>query len=307
MESFKSEVEEEYNRDSVYLSFRGEDRRHDLIEPFLSSLIQRELEEMQSNPSADFKCLALESNPRDWQFAIRGPNGTEFEGGIYHGQIKIPEEYPNKPPILTLLTENGRFKTQTEIDYNGGYFYLRARKTVRDALLRLIELLPTYPDGALGSVEYDKEERRVLAFKSRLAAPIYGTDERQKLINEIHEYMLSKVPPVPSNRGGDQNDRDRRKRGILTKKRKRKQDINLFYKNTINADNCARVGFFDFEKRLRSLWPCSERAIWCELEYKKKFAGFLRLVMLFISIHAWFLLAIILLIVVGNSALKHRQ
>ncbi|CAL2258724.1 unnamed protein product [Prunus armeniaca] len=225
-----------------------------------SNYIQMELMEMQSNPSDDFKCLALESNPRDWQFAIRGPNGTEFAGGIYHGQITIPEEYPEKPPVLSLLTENGRFKTRTNIDYS--YFFKKPAKRVRDALLRLIELLPTYPDGKLGSVKYDKEERRVLAIKSRLAAPIYGTDERQKLMNEIHEYMLSKTPPVPSNGGGDirvsfQNDQDRRKQGMVTKKRKRKQDINLFYKNTIHADNCERVGFFDFEKRLRSLWPWS--------------------------------------------------
>ncbi|XP_034216493.1 ubiquitin-conjugating enzyme E2 32-like isoform X2 [Prunus dulcis] len=209
-----------------------------MIKSNLSRLIQTELEEMQSNPSADFKCLALESNPRDWQFAIRGPNGTEFEGGIYHGQIKIPEEYPDKPPILTLLTENGRFKTQTEIGYYSSFFYWG----------------PWKRDGALGSVEYDKEERRVLAFKSRLAAPIYGTDERQKLINEIHEYMLSKTTPVPSNSGGDirvrsQIDRDR--------KRKRKQEINLIFGNTIRADRCERVGFFDFGKRLRSLWSWS--------------------------------------------------
>ncbi|XP_008238230.1 PREDICTED: ubiquitin-conjugating enzyme E2 32-like [Prunus mume] len=226
----------------------------------LARRIQLELEEMQSNPSDDFKCLALESNPRDLQFAIRGPNGTEFAGGIYHGQITIPEEYPNKGPILTLLTENGRFKTQTEIDYFRDFFWVPSKhKRVRDALLRLIELLPTYPDGALGSVEYDKEERRVLAIKSRLAAPIYGTDERQKLINEIHKYMLSKTPPVPSNEGGDirvsfQNDRDRRKQGIVTIKGKRKQGINLFVGNTINADECKRVGFFDFEKRHSCLW-----------------------------------------------------
>ncbi|XP_008238228.1 PREDICTED: ubiquitin-conjugating enzyme E2 32-like isoform X2 [Prunus mume] len=221
-----------------------------------SNYIQMELMEMQSNPSRDFKCLALESNPRDWQFAIRGPNGTEFAGGIYHGQIKIPEEYPEKPPVLSLLTENGRFKTQTRIDYNFGDFW-GPHNRVRDALLALIELLPAYPDGKLGSVEYDKKERRALAIKSREAAPRYGTAERQKLIDQIHEYMLTKTPPVPSNGGGDQNDRDRRKQGIVTKKRKRKPDINLFYKNTIHADNCERVGFFDFEKRLRSLWPWS--------------------------------------------------
>ncbi|CAB4318311.1 unnamed protein product [Prunus armeniaca] len=33
--------------------------------------------------------------------------------------------------------------------------------------------------------------------KSRAAALKYGTSERQKLIDEIHEYLLSKSPPVP--------------------------------------------------------------------------------------------------------------
>ena len=83
--------------------------------------------------------------------------------------------------------------------------------------------MPTSPNGALGSLDYKKEERRVLAIKSRGAAPRFGTPERQILIDEvkcsslffspvhlsviscaectllsqIHEYMLSKAPPVP--------------------------------------------------------------------------------------------------------------
>ncbi|BFG31004.1 hypothetical protein CerSpe_172780 [Prunus speciosa] len=244
MEPFRSMVEKEYNPFNLRNSIEAR-------------LIQQELEKMHSNPSDDFKCLALTSNPYDWQFAIRGPNGTEFEGGIYHGRIQFSEEYPDKLPILTLLTENGRFKTQTEIGFSMNIFYPYPR--VRDALYKLIELLPTYPDGALGSVEYDKEERRVLAIKSREAAPRYGTAERQKLIDEIHKYMLSKVPPVPSNGGGDiplssQNDRDGRQQDMVTKKRKRKQDINLIFGNTINADSCKQVGIFDFGKRVKSLW-----------------------------------------------------
>ncbi|KAL6279616.1 hypothetical protein ACE6H2_016497 [Prunus campanulata] len=204
-----------------------------------ATVIQQELEEMQSNPSDDFKCLALKLNPYDWQFAIRGPNGTEFEGGIYHGRIQFSEEYPNMAPIFTLLTENGRFKTQTEISFCWFEW------GVREALLKLIELLPTYPDGALGSVEYDKEERRALAIKSREAAPRYGTAERQKLIDEIHVYMLNKVSPVPSNEEGDvressQNDRD---------KRKRAKRIQYLIGNTIIANNSKRVGIFDFEKK----------------------------------------------------------
>ncbi|KAL3623262.1 Ubiquitin-conjugating enzyme E2 32 [Castilleja foliolosa] len=70
---------------------------------------------MQSNPSDDFMSLPLEENIFEWQFAIRGPRDSEFEGGIYHGRIQLPAEYPFKPPSFMLLTPNGRFETQTKI------------------------------------------------------------------------------------------------------------------------------------------------------------------------------------------------
>ncbi|KAJ0042538.1 hypothetical protein Pint_18100 [Pistacia integerrima] len=40
----------------------------------------------------------------EWQFAIRGPRDTEFEGGIYDERIQLPAEYPFKPPSFMLLT-----------------------------------------------------------------------------------------------------------------------------------------------------------------------------------------------------------
>lgn len=45
--------------------------------------------------------------------------------------------------------------------------------------------MPTKPDGALGSLDYTKEERRALAIKSRLSAPRFGNTERQALIDEV--------------------------------------------------------------------------------------------------------------------------
>lgn len=96
--------------------------------------ILQEVKEMQSNPSDDFTSLPLEvpfspspilgffnfksnyanlinilfdwfqENIFEWQFAIRGPRETEFEGGIYHGRIQLPAEYPFKPPSFMLLT-----------------------------------------------------------------------------------------------------------------------------------------------------------------------------------------------------------
>ncbi|XP_004252922.1 ubiquitin-conjugating enzyme E2 32 [Solanum lycopersicum] len=173
--------------------------KYNLKNPAVKRILQ-EVKEMQSNPSDDFMSLPLEENIFEWQFAIRGPRDSEFEGGIYHGRIQLPAEYPFKPPSFMLLTPNGRFETQTKICLsisNHHPEHWQPSWSVRTALVALIAFMPTSPNGALGSLEYTKEERRVLAIKSRDVAPRYGTPERQKLIDEIHEYMLSKAPPVP--------------------------------------------------------------------------------------------------------------
>ncbi|KAL9161231.1 hypothetical protein ABFS82_07G006900 [Erythranthe guttata] len=160
--------------------------------------ILQEVKEMQSNPSDDFMSLPLE-NIFEWQFAIRGPRDSEFEGGIYHGRIQLPAEYPFKPPSFMLLTPNGRFETQTKICLsisNHHPEHWQPSWSVRTALVALIAFMPTSPNGALGSLDYPKDERRALATKSRNTAPTFGSSERQKLIDEIHEYMLTKALPT---------------------------------------------------------------------------------------------------------------
>ncbi|OVA16777.1 Ubiquitin-conjugating enzyme [Macleaya cordata] len=162
--------------------------------------ILQEVKEMQANPSDDFMSLPLEENIFEWQFAIKGPRDTEFEGGIYHGRIQLPADYPFQPPAFMLLTPNGRFETQTKICLSISSHHpehWQPSWSVRTALVALIAFMPTNPGGALGSLDYKKEQRRELAIQSREAAPKFGTPERQKIIDEIHEYMLSKVLPAP--------------------------------------------------------------------------------------------------------------
>ncbi|XP_073001129.1 ubiquitin-conjugating enzyme E2 32 [Typha latifolia] len=173
--------------------------RYNRKNPAVKRILQ-EVKEMQSNPSDDFMSLPLEDNIFDWQFAIRGPGDTEFEGGIYHGRIQLPADYPFKPPDFMMLTPNGRFETQKKICLSISNYHpehWQPSWSVRTALVALIAFMPTNPGGALGSLDCKKEERRALAIKSREEAPRYGSTERQKLIDEIHGYMLNKVPPVP--------------------------------------------------------------------------------------------------------------
>ncbi|CAL4914069.1 unnamed protein product [Urochloa decumbens] len=162
--------------------------------------ILQEVKEMQSNPSPDFMALPLEEDIFEWQFAILGPRDSEFECGIYHGRIQLPSDYPFKPPSFMLLTPSGRFEIQKKICLSISNYHpehWQPSWSVRTALVALIAFMPTNPGGALGSLDYKKEDRRALAIKSREAPPKFGSPERQKLIDEIHEQMLSKAPPVP--------------------------------------------------------------------------------------------------------------
>jgi ubiquitin-conjugating enzyme E2 J1 len=175
--------------------------------------ILQEVKEMQSNPSPDFMALPLEEDIFEWQFAILGPRDSEFEGGIYHGRIQLPSDYPFKPPSFMLLTPSGRFEIQKKICLSISNYHpehWQPSWSVRTALVALIAFMPTNPGGALGSLDYKKEDRQALAIKSREAAPKFGSPERQKLIDEIHEQMLSKAPPVPqqlTNGGNEDSNR----------------------------------------------------------------------------------------------------
>jgi ubiquitin-conjugating enzyme E2 J1 len=129
-----------------------------------------------------------------------GPGDSEFEGGIYHGRIQLPSDYPFKPPSFMLLTPSGRFEIQKKICLSISNYHpehWQPSWSVRTALVALIAFMPTNPGGALGSLDYKKEDRRSLAIKSRETPPKFGSPERQRVIDEIHEQMLSKAPAVP--------------------------------------------------------------------------------------------------------------
>lgn len=63
----------------------------------------REAHEL-SEPTDEYSAHPLEDNLFEWHFTMRGPPSSEFEGGVYHGRILLPTEYPMKPPNIIILT-----------------------------------------------------------------------------------------------------------------------------------------------------------------------------------------------------------
>ncbi|CAI5966563.1 unnamed protein product [Closterium sp. NIES-64] len=175
-------------------------KQFNMRNPAVKRILQ-EVKEMQREGSKEYTSMPLEEDIFEWQFAIHGPKDSEFEGGIYHGRITLPADYPFKPPSFMLLTPSGRFEVQTKICLsisNHHPEHWQPSWSVRTALVALIAFMPTKPDGALGSLDYPKDERRKLAIKSRLAPPKFGSPGRQQVIDQIHAAMLQTAPPIPA-------------------------------------------------------------------------------------------------------------
>lgn len=136
-----------------------------------SPAVKRLLKEAQElNQSTElFYAQPLEDNLFEWHFTIRGPPDSDFNGGIYHGRILLPAEYPMKPPSIILLTPNGRFKVNEKICLSISGHHPETwlpSWSIRTALLALIGFMPTMGEGAIGSLDYTSDERKALAKKS---------------------------------------------------------------------------------------------------------------------------------------------
>ncbi len=168
--------------------------RYNARNPSVKRILQ-EVKELQEDDSTDYAAEALEHDIFEWHFAIRGPPDSDFAGGIYHGRILLPPEYPFKPPDFMMLSPSGRFETGKRICLSISQHHpehWQPSWSVRTALTALIAFLPTPGEGALGSLDYTTEEKRLLAFKAYMKAPRFGNEARQAVTNRIHARMVKR-------------------------------------------------------------------------------------------------------------------
>lgn len=128
-----------------------------------------ELRKLQKDPPHHFRAEPLEENIFEWHFTILGPEDSDFEGGVYHGKLKLPPEYPMKPPKIILLTPQGRWKINTKICLSISDFHPETWQPswgIRTALTALRAFMPTPGKGAIGSLDASSGARKVLAQRS---------------------------------------------------------------------------------------------------------------------------------------------
>ncbi|XP_055938763.1 ubiquitin-conjugating enzyme E2 J2-like [Argiope bruennichi] len=151
---------------------------------------------IMKDPVPYVKAHPLQSNILEWHFAVLGPEDTPYKGGVYHGKLVFPGEFPFKPPSIYMITPNGRFKCNTRLCLSISDFHpdtwnpAWSVSTILTGLLSfMVEKNPT-----LGSIETSDYEKKLLATRSlefNLKDPIFCelfpdlVEESIKKINEL--------------------------------------------------------------------------------------------------------------------------
>ena len=143
--------------------------------------IQKEFQNMINDPSEDFYANPIKDDMFCWHFTIRGPPDTEFEGGLYHGIIKLPMSYPNRPPSIMFLTPNGRFDVNMDVCLSMTQYHKeewQAAWTIRSMLEAIIAFFPVKEEhNAIGALDSSVESRKHFAklsvkYKCDICGPI---------------------------------------------------------------------------------------------------------------------------------------
>ncbi|KAF3760157.1 UBC-like protein [Cryphonectria parasitica EP155] len=153
--------------------------------------ILREAQELSSAPSPDYTATPLETDLFEWHFTLRGPPGSPYAEGLYHGRIALPPTYPLRPPSFRFLTPSGRFEANREICLSISGHHEETWQPawgVRTALVALRSFMETDPKGQLGGLDTSDAVRRRLAAESRAwRCTGCGARTNEEIIRECEE------------------------------------------------------------------------------------------------------------------------
>jgi ubiquitin-conjugating enzyme E2 J2 len=145
--------------------------------------LKRELTALQKDPICDPKITVApnETNLLEMHYVIEGSKGTPYEGGIYHGKLIFPKEYPLKPPSVLMLTPSGRFHPNRRLCLSMSDFHPESWNPMWSVSTILTGLYSFMLDNSptLGSIETSESQKRrlagqSLAYNCKHGAPLFG-------------------------------------------------------------------------------------------------------------------------------------
>lgn len=132
--------------------------------------LKKEYASLQKEPTQGAHVQPLETNFLHAHFILLGEvfHDTPYEGGVYHGVLKFPSNYPLKPPTVIMRTPSARFQPDQKICFSMSDFHPELWNpmwSIRSILTGLISFMNS-EDITTGGVKASSAHRIDLAKKS---------------------------------------------------------------------------------------------------------------------------------------------
>lgn len=177
--------------------------------------LQKEYRALCKEPVSHIVARPSPSDILEWHYVLEGSEGTPFSGGYYYGKIKFPQEYPYKPPGISMTTPNGRFMTQKKICLSMSDFHPESWNPMWSVSSILTGLLSFMMDTSptTGSVNTTTAEKQRLA-KSSMSFNCKNATFRKMFPEYVEKYnkqqlseQVTSEQPKSSETGQDKSPR----------------------------------------------------------------------------------------------------
>lgn len=122
-----------------------------------------------------------------------GYKGTDFLNGQYFIKFELPQNYPDSPPKISVMTESGRFRENTHLSLSISHYHRESWYPMSLVFL-VINMLSAFPDKTINGIghmrDYTSSTIKELAEKSRSYNELHYP-ELCKSFKNINELKLS--------------------------------------------------------------------------------------------------------------------
>ena len=137
---------------------------------FINKRLINEYKRILEQPIENIITHPTEDNILEWYYLIKSDK-NEYSGGEYMGKLEFSEEYPMKPPKITMITPSGRFETNTRLCLSISDFHPESWNpswNVETILIGLYSFMLSeeYSEGTIGSIKDTVENRKKYAKES---------------------------------------------------------------------------------------------------------------------------------------------
>lgn len=169
--------------------------------------LQKELRLLAKDPLPSITARPDVKNILVWHYVLEGDAASEYAGGVYHGKITFPSQYPFRPPAIVMVTPSGRFQSNTRLCLSMSDYHPESWNPSWSVASILTGLQSFFYENTAttGSVSCSARERRALAAASAA-------------FNEKNPAFRKVFPDLILGRSGSGNDIVERRGGTARRK-----------------------------------------------------------------------------------------